>query len=273
VARIIYVTKLLLKVLYVIEILAFLVYYLGGIIMKAKKITLILLVQLFTLFLNAQIFNDNLSEADFTALKSGQILIKNINYHRNMCLAQGCGEVSDELIKDIKKLSPKYLAEVIQIRPYEGNEKLPEKLEEILNNVSDYAGIPYYSERHDTYWDLYDSAEILSVVENGNRKTIRADLEMSPFGTVQENIEIRKDPGSILYIATNLNKLNYLGKFDCVWPQKMKICIFLVRDGENWILYGIGGVNAPRIPFFTERIETSFINRIKTFCNFIFSKI
>ena len=52
----------------------------------------------------------------------------------------------------------------------------------------------------------------------------------------------------------------------------MKICILLIRDGDNWILYGIGGVNAPRVPFFTERIQTSFINRINTFCSFIFKK-
>ena len=49
--------------------------------------------------------------------------------------------------------------------------------------------------------------------------------------------------------------------------------ILLFKDEDNWILYGIGGVNAPKIPFFSERIEVSFINRIKTFCNFIFTKL
>lgn len=223
--------------------------------------------------LSAQIFNSNLTEEESKSLQTGTVLIKNINYQKNMCLKSGNSQTSDSLIKEIKNLSPKYLAEVIQVRPYKGNEDLPQKLEAILNNVPDYAGIPYYSARHDTYWPLYDSATIVETTENGNTKTIRADLQMEPFGTVDELIEIKKIDDSILYVATNQNKLNYLGKFDCVWPQKMKICIYLIRDGENWILYGIGGVNAPRIPFFTERIETSFINRIKTFCNFIFSKI
>ena len=54
--------------------------------------------------------------------------------------------------------------------------------------------------------------------------------------------------------------------------QKMKICILLFRDEDKWVFYGIGGVNAPRIPFFTERIQTSFINRINTFCSYIFKK-
>ena len=95
---------------------------------------------------------------------------------------------------------------------------------------------------------------------------------MEPFGTVKESIEITKSEDSILYSAVNTNKLRYFDKFDCVGPQKMKICILLFRDGDNWILYGIGGVNAPRIPFFIERIQTSFINRINTFCSFIFKK-
>jgi len=226
-----------------------------------------------TMLLSAQVFNSKLTPEEEKTLESGKVLIKNINYQRNMCLNAEFSETSEFLIKEIKKLSPKYLAEVIQIRPYKGNENLAEKLEEILNNVPDYAGIPYYSEKRQKFFNLYDSAEIKDSVENGNKKTIKADLKMLPFGTVNELIEINKYDNAIIYVATNQNKLNYLGKFDCVWPEKMKICIYLVRDGENWVLYGIGGVNAPRIPFFTERIETSFINRIKTFCDFIFNNI
>ena len=241
---------------------------------KTKKIILLAAVfQIVTNFLFAQVFNKNLTNEEKQTLQNGTVLIKNINFQKNMCLNEAFSGTAKSLVNEIKTLSPKYLAEVIQIRPYEGNEDLPQKLESLLNNVPDYAGIPYFSEKHQQYYDLYDSAEIKETKENDSTKTIRADLEMKPFGTVDEIIEIKKIDDSILYVATNQNKLNYLGKFDCVWPQKMKICIFLIRDGENWILYGIGGVNAPRIPFFTERIETSFINRIKTFCNFIFSKI
>ena len=243
--------------------------------MKSSKKILILItiIQTFSLFLNAQIFNKNLTADEKSKLQDGQVLIKNIDYQKYMCLDANSSKTSAILVSEIKKLSPKYLAEVIQIRPYQDNEDLAERLEEILNNVSDYAGIPYFSEKNQRYYNLYDSATIIESNQTDDKTIIKADLQMQPFGTVNESIEIIKDEDCILYMATNLNKLNYLGKFDCVWPQKMKICILLLRDGDNWILYGIGGVNAPRIPFFTERIETSFINRIKTFCNFIFNKI
>ncbi len=217
-------------------------------------------------------FNSKLTDSERDEITNGEIIIKNINYEKNICLKKGVNPLGDKLLTEINNLNPKYLAEVIQYKPYKGNEDLPQRLETILNNVPDYAGIPYYSVRAEAWYNLYDSAEIKEVIENGDTKTIRADLLMEPFDVVKEDIEITKSSEAILYSAVNTNKLRYLDKFDCIWPKKMKICILLFRDGDNWVLYGIGGVNAPRVPFFTERIQTSFINRINTFCSFIFKK-
>ncbi len=224
-----------------------------------------------------ELFNKNLTDDERQTLKSGQVLIKNIGNQKKMSLESGYNTDCDKLIEEIKDLSPKYLAEIIQIKPYKGNENLPQVLEEMLYNVSDYVGIPYWSERNQKYYDLYDSAEItdekiLSQGLNSVNKELSVTFGMQPFGTVYETIMLSRTPSSVYYSSVNLNKLRYNNQFDCLWPKKLKICIILIRDGENWILYGIGGVNAPRIPFFTERIETSFINRIKTFCNFIFTK-
>lgn len=237
-----------------------------------KKFLLFLSLLFIFSFIYADPFNDKLTAEERQTIASGEILIKNINFDKYMCLTEEATPLAPELISVIKDLNPKYLAEVIQIKPYKGNEDLPERLEKLLDNVPEYAGIPYFSERKQKWYNLYDSAEIIEKTEMGSKKFIKADLIMEPFDLVKEEIEISKDLDSILYMAVNTNKLRYLDKFDCVWPYKMKISILLFRDGENWVLYGIGGVNAPRIPFFTERIQTSFINRIKTFCSFIFKK-
>lgn len=241
-----------------------------------KKINFLFLI--FTLFfisnpVFANFFNSNLTDDERTQLSTGEIIIKNINFSKNMCFEKGLNNNGDILVNEIKNLNPKYLAEVIQIKPYEGNEDLPNKLENILNNVSDYAGIPYYSVRAEEWYDLYSAAEIVNKTQKGNQTLIDAEFLMSPFGTVEEKITMTNDEDSILYIAVNQNKLRYYDKFDCVWPQKMKICILLFKDGDNWVLYGIGGVNAPRIPLFIDRIQTSFINRINTFCSFIFKQL
>lgn len=235
-----------------------------------------ILILVFTLFFSslfASPFNEKLTEDELNTLSTGQVLIKNINNKKNICLKKNLFSSADELLAIMDDLNPKYLAEIIQIKPYEGNEDLPKKLENILNNIPEYAGIPYYSERAEHWYDLYDSAEITETFIENNVQTIKATLKMQPFDTVYETITLTSDENTVFYTAQNENKLRYLDKFDCIWPQKMKICILLFKDGDNWILYGIGGVNAPRIPFFTERIQTSFINRINTFCSFIFDKL
>lgn len=240
--------------------------------MKTRKFVFFTLITALFFSLSAEAFNEKLTNEERNIVASGEVFIKNINFFKNISLKTGNTELGDKLLKEIDDLNPKYLAEVIQIKPYKGNEDLPQRLETILNNVPEYAGIPYFSERAQQWYNLYDSAVITSKTDSNNTSTIEAELQMEPFGTVNEVIEITKSNESILYSAINTNKLRYLDKFDCVWPQKMKICILLFRDGDNWVLYGIGGVNAPRIPFFTERIQTSFINRINTFCSFIFKK-
>ena len=238
-----------------------------------KKIIVSCLISFSLIFsVIADPFNNKLTSEERKTVSSGEILIKNINYEKFMCLKKGDSTLGDKLIAEIHELNPKYLAEVIQYKPYKGNEDLPQRLEALLNNVPEYAGIPYYSVKAEEWYNLYDSAEIVETIERSDGKSLKADLMMEPFDLVQEDIELTRADSSILYTAVNTNKLRYLDKFDCVWPKKMKICILLIRDGDNWILYGIGGVNAPRVPFFTERIQTSFINRINTFCSFIFKK-
>ncbi len=217
-------------------------------------------------------FNTRLTAEERATVSSGEILIKNINYEKFMCLKKGQSDLGDKLLGEIRNLNPKYLAEVIQVKPYEGNEDLPQRLEELLNNVPDYAGIPYYSVRNEKWYNLYDSATIIESTERPDGKFMKADLIMEPFDLVQEDITLYRGQDAILYTAVNTNKLRYFDKLDCIWPRKLKLCILLIRDGDNWVLYGIGGVNAPRVPLFTERIQTSFINRINTFCSFIFKK-
>lgn len=238
--------------------------------MKRKILSLILLI---TGILFASPFNEKLSVEEYERLQNGELLIRNINYKKNISLKKGLFEVSDDMIEIFDDLNPKYLAEVIQFKNIEENPDLPQRLEEVLNNISEYAGIPYYSERAEAWYNLYDSAEITETIESDDSKIMKVKLQMEPFGTVEETITIKTDYNTVFYIAENDNKLRFNETIDCVWPQKMKISILLFQYEGNWVLYGIGGVNAPRIPFFTQRIQTSFINRIKTFCSFIFQKL
>lgn len=240
---------------------------------KYLKLTAFLIVSALNVSVFALPFNSKLTEEELTQLNAGEVLIKNIDRPVNICLEYEANPYGKQLIDEINNLKPKYLAEVIQIKPYKGNEALPEKLESLLMNVPDYAGIPYWSVRHQQYFDLYSSATITSLVKEDNKTSIVADLWMDPFDTVIEDITIYESEDGILYTSYNQKNMLLNGKINCVNKRNMNMSILLFRDGENWILYGIGGVNAPKIPFFDERIQVSFINRIKTFCNFVFTKL
>ena len=99
-----------------------------------KIIQLVLISTIFLTSIFADPFNSKLTETERATLATGEIIIKNINYEKNICLNKGVSELGDILLADIHELNPKYLAEVIQYKPYEGNEDLPQRLETMLNN-------------------------------------------------------------------------------------------------------------------------------------------
>lgn len=242
--------------------------------MKTNKLfsSILLLLGFTSLSLFADPFNSKLTDAERNQLKEGKVVIKNIDYQKNMCLKAETDDVCAKIVREVKDFNPKYLAEIIQVKDYKGNEDLPEKMAQILNNISAYAGIPYWSERHEKYFDLYSSAKITSSNKEDNKTYIKADLEMDPFGLVQEDIYCEKNKDNLYYSAVNTNNLKYEG-ISVVGKGKLKVYIYCFHIDDKWYIYGIGGVNAPHIPFLTDRIRTSFINRIKTFCNFVFTKI
>ena len=135
-----------------------------------------------------------------------------------------------------------------------------------------YGIIPYFSERKQKWYDLYSSANILSTIKNDNKSEVLVDLEMEPFGVINTQINTEENTDFFYYENTNLNTLRYYDKFTCVTPQKMKSIITIFRYKDVWVLYGIGAVNAPSIFVFRDWVETSFINRIYTFCSYFFKK-
>ena len=73
--------------------------------------------------------------------------------------------------------------------------------------------------------------------------------------------------------AVQLNtKLKYYDKYTCVKEKNMKSIVVITKQDGYWVLYGVGAVDAPSIFFLRERVETSFMNRIKTFCTYFFNK-
>lgn len=217
------------------------------------------------------LFNKNISSDEKKQLQEGQLLIRNIGNAKKICLSETT-ITSRDVINTMKELKPAYLAEVIQIRPYKGNETLLEELRPILLDIKGYVGIPYWSVRNNKFYDLYSSAQINSSSIEATHSEITTTLEMDPFGFIDMKISETNNENELFFVMTNTSQIQYYD-LNIIKPDKMKSLVYVFREGDYIILYGIGGVNAPSIFFLRDRIETSFINRIKSFCQFMFEKI
>lgn len=238
-----------------------------------KKITMLLMLLVLTgLSLPAQVFNDKLTEEEQQRLANGELVIRNIGKAKNISV-NGLNPTLEQTINAIEDLNPSYLAEVIRMVPYAGNEDILEKLRPVMLDVEDYVGIPYYSERHDTYWDLYSAVEIKEFTDDGKVAHLNALMEMSPFGDIDTVINVTSGEDTLYYENTNLNNLKYHEGITVVKKNNMKSIVTVFRSGDSWILYGIGGVKAPSIFFLRDRVETSFMNRIKTMCSYFFEQM
>ena len=217
-------------------------------------------------------FNGNLSADEKTRLSRGEVVIVNTGNTKKICLETD-NATAKELISVMKSLKPAYFAEVLQVKPYRGNEDLIERIQKELLDVEGYAGIPYYSVRHDKWYNLYDWAKIVSRSTTAKQTQTVADVYMAPFGQFQADISLENRGEEILYLFSNKTKMILEEKITAAGPQKMKSGIAVFRDGDNWILYGAGGVDALSLFFLRDRIETSFINRIKSFTVYFIQKV
>lgn len=237
--------------------------------MKNKIIKFLLLFLSFSI--HALPFNSNLNQKEKETLLNGEILIKNIKNSKNISLESENHAVS-LLINTIKDLNPNYLAEIIQVRDIKNNENLMTEMRSALENISDYVGIPYISSAGGLY-ELYSKADIISHEKISDTVTMyKVEFFMEPFGTIFAIITIEQTEDYIFYKMINTSKLKFKG-ITAVNPEKMANCVILFKEDDKWILYGTGGIKSVRVPFFETKIEGSFMNRIRTFCKFIFNKI
>lgn len=243
--------------------------------MKNVIFTFIFLLCTLSLYGETMPFRQDLSEEVHERIQNSEIVIRNLNGIKDISLDSE-NIYAEKALSQIKELKPVYLAEVIYSIPVKPDSELMENLLQVLRDVNGWVGIPYYSERNDVWVDLYSSCELketqVDVKENGISESICADLYMEPFGTISSSINIDWDTEGMFFCNTNTDNVTY-HDFKCIKPGKMKSVIVVFQHEGRWILYGIGGVNAPKFPGLSSRIELSFMNRIKTFCSFVFNKI
>lgn len=221
----------------------------------------------------------NFSTEELAKLENGEVLIRNIGNAKKVSLRPFCNTAS-QLVNTITELRPPYLVEIIQKIPYEGNEEVFDILRKELTDVESYVGIPYFGERTGRWYKLYSSAVIDSKTENENSVDMQTRLEMSPFGIIPTHILIEQGENELFYSSVNTEPVKIkdsgvkiVDGMTCAKTEKMKSFVYAFKMEDSIYLYGLGGVDAPNVPILKSKIDNSFINRVTTFCKFIFEKL
>lgn len=246
--------------------------------MKKKKLILLVLTLIYSTFLFANdfsdIFNKNILPEELNRLANNETVVRNIGNAKKLSLTESGNELIQSLHKDLLKSNPNYLAEIIRIVPKKDNEFLPEEIYNAILDIESYTEIPYFSERQQKWYNLYESAIINSIKETGDTKEIDFTVEMKPFNIFDMYGKLQKTENSLYYKMVNDTKVIHdQTNITCVKPKNMVSSIVLFEYNDYYILYGIGSVDAPSIFFMKDRIDTAFIGRIKDFCKFIFEQI
>lgn len=220
------------------------------------------------------IFNKNISTEELAKLANSETIIRNIGTVKKLSLTESNNEWIKSIHAELNKSNPNYLAEIIRVVPKEGNEFLFEQIYNAILDIESYTEIPYFSEQQQCWYNLYESATINSISETENNKDIKFTVEMLPFNIFDMYGQLQKKDNSLYYKMVNETKVVYASKnITCVKPKNMVSSIVFFEYDDYYVLYGIGAVDAPSIFFLKDRIETSFIGRIKYFCKYMFEQI
>lgn len=241
--------------------------------MNKKKNVFFLAFASIVFQLSALPFNKNLTKEDEERLFRGEAVDRTLRNWKFLSL-DSQNEGARKLREVFASLKPNYLGEIVRLKNVEGNEDLPKKMKSSLLDFPSYVGIPYYSKQHDKIYDLYSSAKVREhkSLPDGKEEFL-VDLVMQPFGNIETLITVEEGEDYFIYISENKNKLRYNGKIACIGEGKLKCVLVVFKSEGKYVLYAAGGAKAIRFPVIEKRVETSLINRIKTFASFIYDKL
>lgn len=216
------------------------------------------------------IFNERLTDSEKNQLKNGDFVFNSIKSIKNVRINKI--KETEQDIETVKKVNPNHLIEVIKILPYEGNENLIERISEIMQDIDAYKEIPYYSEKHERYFQLFEEAEIISISKENEKLIIDERLLMNPLKSYTARIEAENQGDYYFYTLRNTEKVKYLF-LNAIKKEKMIAGVSVFRYGENWVIYALGGAYIFHGPFFSDFVEEMFCGRIKSFVLFMFQKL
>jgi len=216
----------------------------------------------------------NLSPAEAAAIDSGEVLIRTVRDARSLGLA-AASPAADELRSRIAAIRPNYLSEVMAAFPAADDaaaSALFARLAAGLSDVEGYVGIPYYSKRNKTTYDLFDKLVVQSRAALPDGESIVAIQHMEPFDDYAARYEYRlvgpaRKLMALTFSGVSLGPIIYSYRnLRAVEPGNMVWELYAFRDGDRVLFYGVGAVRAfDLFGAIRDRLEPSFTGRIQAF--------
>ena len=217
------------------------------------------------------LFNDYLTGREAMDLISGGMVcnsIGKIKYARIKNIPE-----TEQLFKAVKKVNPNHLAEIIKILPYKDYKNLTEVISSMLKKEESYTKVPFYVDDDGDIHYLYADAKILGISDEKGKEVIVERFLMKPLDYYTARIEAEKRGNYYFYEMKNTDKVRYKSWFNAIGKKKMIAVISVFQYGDNWIIYGLGGVDIIKLPFIDRWVDRAFYNRISAFCKFTFQRL
>ncbi len=212
-------------------------------------------------------FNSSWSETEIENFENGKIVIRNIKKSKKISILRGTNKHSDEMLEKFEQLEPSYLAEIIYKMPKHGNESIIEQAVQIFSDINLYKEIIYSDEKKGKQRPLFPKAEIKERTDSNGEIRIATNLQMDMLSSYDSELVIKNDGDGFFFEQHNTEPLKW-HSFTAVKSEKMVASICCFEYGENYYVYALGGIKAPRIPLVIHEIDRQFIGRIEDFTVF-----
>lgn len=218
-------------------------------------------------------FNSLISDEELAQLEAGQIVIRNIQNRKNMCMRRGISSYPDELLDMFTELDPGYLAEVIYMFPAEGNSdaSIIGQADAIFSDWPLYKEVIYTDEDTGKSRHLFPEAELVKRTDGYRWKSIWTHVKMDFLAPYDTELIIKTTDDTFFFSQINQEPMKF--KFvTAVKPKNMQAAICCFKYRGSWFVYALGGVKAPKIPFVRNKIDHQFIGRIEDFTVFYIAR-
>lgn len=206
----------------------------------------------------------NLSPEDAAALAAGGVVFRQPDGWKDLSVPAVAPFYKD--IEDtVRKGGHNYIGEVLLVLPAASADALIPELQKRLADVEHYAGIPYWSRRQETFYDLFDWVRATGGRRTALSASITALQYMKPFGEYESRYEWEFRPDSLYFSGVNTSDLSYDG-IKAVKPGNMIWRFHAYKSGSHWVFYGLGAVKAfDMFGLLRDRLSASFMGRIEAF--------